>query len=399
VLGDLAVTRTRRIDEVRDQVAAAIRDRGLDVTVAHGLSEFTVDIAVRRPGAARWQVAIVLDGPDWSRRPTVADRDSAPRLLCRSMQWPQLLRFWLPAWIRDRAAFLDEVEEALRRAVETEAERARRAEEAAAAREAEVAARQAVPPEADPSLVASGPSETVDPSSQAERADIDLGEESVGQVPDDRPEPPTVVLATGATTARSPIRDRATALRAAPAIFEPFQPQPYGQQSDLGDLTGAREMSKVREVLDRVIAAEGPIEVGRLARLIARCFGFNQLREARRTELLALLRREQVREHPGIGTYAWPDGLDPDSWRDFRPVRTTTDRNLEECAPEEIANAAAHALTDRPALTRPQLMRATAELLGYGRITQKVDRLVQYGIDLALRSGRIASRGERYHGV
>ena len=44
-------------------------------------------------------------------------------------------------------------------------------------------------------------------------------------------------------------------------------------------------------------------------------------------------------------------------------------------------------------------MRATAELLGYGRITQKIDRLLQYGIDLALRTGRIASRGDSYHRV
>jgi hypothetical protein len=116
VLGDLAAARRRGPDELRSQVAAAIRDRGHDVAVGHGLSEFTVDIAVRQPGAAQWQVAIILDGPDWARRSTVADRDGAPLHLRRTMGWPELLRFWLPAWLRDREAFLQQVDEAVARA-------------------------------------------------------------------------------------------------------------------------------------------------------------------------------------------------------------------------------------------------------------------------------------------
>lgn len=112
----LAGARSRHPDEIREQVAAAIRDRGHDVVVGHGLSEFTVDIAVRRPGAAQWQVAIILDGPDWAHRSTVADRDAAPLHLSRQMSWPVLLRFWLPAWLRDPEAFLREVDDAVTRA-------------------------------------------------------------------------------------------------------------------------------------------------------------------------------------------------------------------------------------------------------------------------------------------
>jgi hypothetical protein len=121
-LGDLAPARHRGSDDVREQVAAALADRGHDVLVGLGLSEFTVDIAVRRPGSARWQVAIILDGPDWARRSTVADRDRAPRFLTREMGWPGLVRFWLPAWLRDRESFLGEVDDAVRLATAKEQE-------------------------------------------------------------------------------------------------------------------------------------------------------------------------------------------------------------------------------------------------------------------------------------
>ncbi|MEV1157472.1 hypothetical protein AB0J27_18955 [Micromonospora chokoriensis] len=115
-LGDLATDRTERRSRIRDEVTAALRDRGHEVRTSHGLSDFTVDIAVRSPGSPRWQVAVMLDGPDWSARPTVADRDSAPALLCSIMGWPEVVRFWLPAWIHDRSAMLDRVDEAVIRA-------------------------------------------------------------------------------------------------------------------------------------------------------------------------------------------------------------------------------------------------------------------------------------------
>ncbi|MET7969766.1 hypothetical protein [Micromonospora sp. NPDC005305] len=112
-LGDLTTDRAERRSRIRDEVAAALRDRGHEVRTSHGLSDFTVDLAVRRPGSARWQVAVMLDGPDWSARPTVADRDLAPALLRTIMGWPEVVRLWLPAWIHDRTALLDRVDEAV----------------------------------------------------------------------------------------------------------------------------------------------------------------------------------------------------------------------------------------------------------------------------------------------
>ncbi|HEX2771067.1 MAG TPA: DUF4011 domain-containing protein, partial [Micromonosporaceae bacterium] len=106
-LGDLTPDRKERRSRIRDEVADAIRTRGYEVRTSHGLSDFTVDIAVRASGSKRWQVAVMLDSPEWSRRPTVADRDAAPSLLRSIMGWPQVVRFWVPAWIRDRAAFLE----------------------------------------------------------------------------------------------------------------------------------------------------------------------------------------------------------------------------------------------------------------------------------------------------
>lgn len=100
-------------DPIRDEIASAIRALGYEVATGHGLSTFTVDVAVRVPGSPQWQVAILLDGPVWSQRMTVADRDLAPRLLSSVMGWPAVLRCWLPSWVSDRQTFLGQLTQTL----------------------------------------------------------------------------------------------------------------------------------------------------------------------------------------------------------------------------------------------------------------------------------------------
>lgn len=96
----------------REQIAAALAERGLRVQTDYGLSDFTVDIAVGRPGETSWRAAVLLDGPRWAERPTVADRDGFPlSVLGDKMQWPHVVRIWLPAWLAERDAILDSVVE------------------------------------------------------------------------------------------------------------------------------------------------------------------------------------------------------------------------------------------------------------------------------------------------
>ncbi|MBT8226578.1 MAG: DUF4011 domain-containing protein [Dactylosporangium sp.] len=99
--------RLRERGLIREEIAAAVRARGYEVVTGYGLSTFTVDLAVRAPGAAQWQVAIILDGPAWSQRRTTADRDLLPTLLTGGLGWPAMLRCWLPAWVGNREAFLE----------------------------------------------------------------------------------------------------------------------------------------------------------------------------------------------------------------------------------------------------------------------------------------------------
>jgi hypothetical protein len=284
----------------------------------------------------------MLDSVEWSSRPTVADRDLAPALLESIMGWPQVVRFWLPSWIRDHSALLDRVDTAVAVANEREVEHA-------------VGEQQPMVDEIQEPTGFHEDSATV----PAQRA----GE---GAVVTEQPSP-----------------------------FVPYVPTPLGSQTDIDIIGSDRGVQEaVRETLREVIAAEGPIEQNRLARLTLARFGFARTREDRRAKVLALVDPEVLHHHPTIGTFAWPAGIDPQTWRGYRATQVSADRPFEEVPPEEVANALAHALESTPHLGEEQLLRTALELLGYRRMTEKLDMLLRYGLQIAVTSGRIRSKGE-----
>ncbi|MFI7492722.1 DUF4011 domain-containing protein [Micromonospora echinaurantiaca] len=388
-LGDLVTDRTERRSRIRDEVAAALREQGYEVRTSHGLSDFTVDIAVRRPGSARWQVAVMLDGPDWGARPTVADRDSAPGLLRSIMGWPEVVRFWLPAWIHDRSALVQRVDEAIARAEAAQVAASEPTESAAPGNAVDLPSPRAGE-EAEPAPFA----EMVQQPRWTDDVESSLPPVAEQTEPAAGASPPPV---TGLAAAPAPVAIAPPAAAGGIAVspFVPYAGTPLGDQSDL-DLLGSdqRVRGLVREALREIIAAEGPIEQHRLARLALARFGFLRTREDRRVAVLALVDARRLYDHPTVGRYAWPEGTDPQTYRAYRVTQASNDRAFEEIPPEEVANAFVHVLRDAPRMDEERLLRAGLERLGYRRRTDKIDKLLRYGLQVALTSGRLRYDGE-----
>ncbi|GAA1614333.1 DUF4011 domain-containing protein [Actinoplanes couchii] len=349
-LGDLSSTRRHNRDRIREEVSAAIEQRGFEVTTCHGLSDFTVDIAVRAVGAARWQVAVMLDGPQWGLRPTVADRDDAPALLNTIMGWPEVVRFWLPAWIRDRSRVLDAVAAAVERAVT----------------------------EGDCPVVHASPEYLLHPEEGRDETEIPLPDEAEFRTDPLMPawdEKSTV----GLVVSGSGCSD-----------FVPYAPTPLGQRGDIDLIDSSPAIrAAVRSAIEQVVEAEGPVEQQRLARLVLARYGFTKAHADRRAAVLALAQPELFR-NSAAGVFVWPPDLDAESWRGYRRTNLSSDRAFEDIAPEEIANAAYSALAARPDLGESDLLRSTLELLGYRRMTEKIDRLLRHGLEVGQRTGALA---------
>ncbi|HYX93551.1 MAG TPA: DUF4011 domain-containing protein [Geodermatophilus sp.] len=370
-------------DRHREEIAAALRDRGLSVRTDVGLSDFRVDLSVARTETPDEPVmAVLLDGPAWARRRTVGDRDGLPvEVLSGMLGWPAVERVWLPTWLRDREAVLDRLVAAV-------------AGVPVPAR-APAAPASAVPAPLDPPAVVPPVPAPAEPPASEVRAVVPL-----------RAAPPAVVgtVVTGAAvpaeTAAAPEPAPAAPAAARPArraarkptaplpdgetAFSPWTPKGGLERKALDSLDDPRAARTVRRVLTAGIRAEGPVHRDRLVRIAAGAFGLSRVSEARRDALLRLL-------PDGVldGDFAWPESLDRAAWTGFRRQAASADRPLEHVAPEEVGNAMTALCRAAGELAEDELFVRTAEAFGYRRRTPSLTPLLQVALTRALDAGRL----------
>jgi len=315
-----------------EELAASIRSLGYETTTGLGLSSFRVDVAVRKPGDDDWRVAVMVDGAGWAARPTVSDRDGAPQLLVDLMGWSTVSRVWLPAWLRDPAGVLA----GIAAAVEMPQQRRQRYVS-----------------------VAASPATTEAPAGPPATRD--------------EPDSPTTGIA-----------------------LPPFvvaQDSAIASQSVLDNMRMAQPA--IRRIATEILATEGPIPVLRLVATVARRFGYTRIGEGRRNELLDSLRADFVITGSGGVEFAWPEGADPLAWRGATRSPSSDARAVTEVSPQEVANVAEMLVRESFSITAADLVRETAEVLGYARAGEQGRLWLAAGIALAVEQGRIVDDGER----
>ena len=358
-LGTDALPRTSRSagarDLHRDDVAAALRDRGLVVRTDVGLSDFRVDLTVARTEAPDAPVlAVLLDGPAWARRTTVGDRDGLPVEVLGELQgWPAVERVWLPTWLADRDGVVDRL---------------------VAVVEAAAPAPVVVEPEPEP----------------------------VEEEPYDGPLADVIPLRPVAVPVAEPVAEPApvaAVVELTPTVQAPlpldeeqpfiaWAPRPAGEKKQLDQLSDPNVARLVRRVLTAGIKAEGPVHRDRLTRLTAAAFGLTRVTEARRDALLALLPRTATT----VGDVVWPAGVDPESWTSFRRQATSGGRPLEHVPAEEIGNAMVALARSGAGLTKDDLYLQTVELFGHRRRTPALLPLLDAALAATVGRGRLTEQ-------
>ncbi|HWI96191.1 MAG TPA: DUF4011 domain-containing protein [Solirubrobacterales bacterium] len=360
-LGDLRDSPVHHGERLMEELSAELESRGLEIGRRIGLSDFRVDLAARKPGSKRWQIAVLSDGPHWASRPTVADRNGAPAILPQMMGWSACTMVWLPEWVLNRETVVERIVNLV-----DEADREAEAQETTVRAE-DVAAIQSVGSESEPASTRSQ-AETTEPSPAA-------------QLPPEK-EP-------------SPADDgvHLSPLTAAP--FVPFEPREVGTRGEIDQLPHSeRVQASVRATLQEVAEHEGPIQIDRLVRLTLNCFGFNRVAGDRGEALAPFVPKERC-VSSSMGTYVWPNEVDAASWRGYRTTQQSGDRAFTEVCPDEVGNAMLHVLTVSPApLDDEELYRRAMTALGYRRLTDGIRVRLSDALAIAIRSGKVSATGD-----
>ncbi|KAA1419202.1 DUF4011 domain-containing protein [Nocardioides humilatus] len=379
-------------DRHRDDIAAALQDAGLHVMSDVGLSNFRLDLVLARPENPRRPILpVLLDGESWKKRNTVSDRDVLPvEVLENLMGWPTVARIWWPMWLQNR-------DEVIGRIL-AEVDRAEAALEGGGAEPAPVVQPDALATSrpavveresGDESLMSTAASSTQPYDAEAEAvpspADV-AASESAFEPPNSAEPAQGPAIANGAQRAEPDVSDvhdsevderpsggSHSAADGAGLVseFAPAHTNVVGARALLDALPARAAAATVREQLLDVIETEGPIELARLTRIVARRFGLNAVRAARADDIARLVPRGQLKKGR-LGSFAWPANLDPAEWTGFRYVDADATRSLDEIAPEEIANAMLAVQAEYPGASGEDTLRRTAELFGILRLGANV---------------------------
>ncbi|GAA4129628.1 DUF3320 domain-containing protein [Nocardioides fonticola] len=361
-------------DRHRDEVAARLRAAGLAVTTDVGLSDFRIDLVLARPEAPETPlVAVLFDGPGWSKRRTVGDRDGLPLSVLRGlMKWPAVERVWMPAWISDPDAVIAHLADVVARAA------------AGPITEPEPPAPEASPTTATSSVSAPEPVAETQPAPTAFAAP-DPAHDLTGSTP-----------AAALASAISQITTAAVApgvTTPAPASgsgvetpFVEFVPRPVGPRSVLDDLPAASAAARVRGLIHEIVQAEGPIHVERLARHVAACYDLTRLSPARISTIASQVSVEMLKtpDEP----FAWPLDLDPATWRGYRPDPASL-RQLEHISMREVANVMQSLCRNAAGLSDDELIAETVVVFGMKRRTSGVRSRLESTIGWALEASRL----------
>jgi very-short-patch-repair endonuclease len=154
-----------------------------------------------------------------------------------------------------------------------------------------------------------------------------------------------------------------------------------------GTLSKAVPHDLVDDVV-KVVGTEGPVHVDVVYTRIGAAWNVSRL-TAKVKELINTAIGMAVHGHrvEQRGNFLWPSGLAAPVVR--APKEGDKARAIEHIAPEEIAEAAFLVAQEARSLSEADLISQTAKLLGYARVTKKLDAAVTGAIDALKAGGRI----------
>lgn len=336
---------------LESDIARALADLDVEVERDVGSSGWRVDLAVsdaERPG--RRLLGILCDGTSWGSAATARDRDRLREAVLRNLGW-RIHRIWSLDWTQDRDGEIRRLREALR--------------------DARTSAAEGGPPGAN--------------------AAIRLEGDAAGDGAKEEPPPAPA----GKPAPGSPAgREAPAPADPAVAAYCPVAVEVIGPPEAFED---RRREGRIRTLIRRVAADEGPVHSDVLFRRMALAFGIPRI-TARIEEAMRRHLDEAVAAGAATlrGTFVWPPDPRPDALPAPRgPAASGETRDIEHVAVEEAASAALLVLRGSVALPREDLARATGSVFGWKRLTARLQALVDQAVLLLVTRGDAAADEER----
>ena len=335
-LEEVYVTHESHPDRMRKQILAALRQAGLDAVEEVGLSDFKVDLAIYDPkDSSRAILGILLDGPRWNSRETVADRDCMSVSLLRDrMGWPAIERIWLASWLRNPADEVQRIKDVAESILKS----------------------------------AATPVKKVQKKIEVEPIFTTLNSDEVenGENPIDR-------------------------LLQEVKEWAPMYPTVIADKKYLDYLHDQNVQKAISEISIQLTDLEGPVSPGRLAKFVAGCFGLERVVTNRVDAINSLPYPGQKRDQEG---FLFPKGETHLSYSLWRRGTEYSQRHIQDISLTEISNAMKSICAVAHGIRPEQLNKEVSRLFGITKVSAATNQRLDMARLFGLKNGRLVQDGE-----
>lgn len=167
--------------------------------------------------------------------------------------------------------------------------------------------------------------------------------------------------------------------------YEPFRVKETGTSESFN----AGNSAKITKCINSVLKAEAPVSRNALAKKVFACWGITRPGTTMKACFeAALANADCISRKAGETEFLWLKDQDPAEYDKCRTVCSDEDRrDMDEIPPEEIAAGIKIIMSRQLAMLREDLLRETAHLFGFTRVTPTVERAVSLGIREAKNRG------------
>lgn len=417
---------------IMQNICNAITEHGLQCEVLVGHSDFHVDIAVIDPyEPTRYLMGILLDGDGYRQTKNTRDREVAQIGVLKNLGWT-IHRVWTMDWWDNRENEIRKLLSAIDKLKEKSAIKAGQtlSEEDKKQKEQKEA-------EAAKSLRAELESQAAEVISEEEAAELDQSEKQArknnlipdtDEVPTEKKElTPEVTtepaeghdysmnVATADTSNRfsapeTEVEEKPTAEAEKADESKPEETSDQKrtrQQYILADYTmfeaepetmtateyvASRNSRKIQERISKILEMEAPIHKDLLIQRTYKSFGLSKSNAAiEATEKALKAVKAKNNKQNGI-VYCWKRDQEPNDYMLVRGGENSKNaRGADEICQQEMKNAICYVLQTRGAKNKANLLKETARLLGYQRMTETISNSIDAGIRYAKRIGAITT--------
>ena len=167
--------------------------------------------------------------------------------------------------------------------------------------------------------------------------------------------------------------------------YEFFEVRSYGVSDDFSE----KNTKALRKCAGDILAKEAPINKNTLIKKLASCYGVSRITANVRELADAVLNCPDFKTTgAGEETFLWRSDQQPEQYDKCRcDYNGGEKRGSEEIPPEEIAVGLQRILSAQAGMSRDDLIRETARLFGFSRVTPGIESAVSLGMKEAKRRG------------